>query len=97
MAMIRTGMRIGRVELVDSHAVGPVNAYRDRLRRRPDPLPGVQRLGSGRRATSKWPAKRPPRKVALRSSSRQMREAREALGGPPTRPSPSATSTPEWE
>ena len=26
--MIRTGMRIGRVELVDSHARGSVNAYK---------------------------------------------------------------------
>ena len=28
VAMIRTGMRIGRVELVDSRTVGAVNAYK---------------------------------------------------------------------
>ena len=52
VAMIRTGMRIGRVELVDARTVGAVNAYKgtDYAVAPTLPLSRVQRLGGQRGA-----------------------------------------------
>ncbi len=87
VAMIRTGMRIGRVELVDARTVERrERVQRHRLRRRPDPLPGVQRLRGRRRARRGRRARRLHlRGLCLVRVRGGRGGAREAVGGPPRR------------